>query len=447
MKSFIVPVVVIAAVGVRLWLRSKRRNGRSDADRRSPPAGRREGRGRLAILAVGGDTALVAGREIRERIRARAFRVVTALLLVAVALAVLLPVLTRSKAGVQHVGVVGTLSSSETAAVLAAAKSVGVGVDVVAETGRSAAEADLRDGRVELVLLSGGELLVDKPISPTDTSATARLTVTVAAVLGLQRAFTTAGLSPSQAGDIASAKPLTVSSLTSASTGTTQARGTSIFGVIIVFVMLSQYETWTLIGVMEEKSSRVAEVLLATVRPIELLGGKVVGIGLVALGQAATLLGFGLVLAEAVGSGIVKGTSPLMLAAALLWLVVGYAFYCWVYAAAGSLAERQDQVQTLALPLSLPMLVGYIMALTTAASGHPSMFFQVLAYLPPTAPFAMPVMVGLGAVSWYGFVASVLISVVATVGVARLAATVYRRAVLRTGRRVPLREVLRSSAR
>ena len=65
----------------------------------------------------------------------------------------------------------------------------------------------------------------------------------------------------------------------------------------------------------------------------------------------------------------------------------------------------------------------------------------MLGYLPPTAPFAMPVLVGLSAVTWWQFVASAAISVVCTVGVARVATSVYRRAILRTGRRVRLREV------
>ena len=96
--------------------------------------------------------------------------------------------------------------------------------------------------------------------------------------------------------------------------------------------MLQQYNTWILIGVMQEKSSRVVEVLLATVRPIQLLGGKVLGIGLVALGQATAIVGFALVVGAAVGSDLLKGTGPLVLASELLWLVLGYAFYCWVYA-------------------------------------------------------------------------------------------------------------------
>ena len=113
----------------------------------------------------------------------------------------------------------------------------------------------------------------------------------------------------------------------------------------------------------------------------------------------------------------------------------------WVYAAAGSMAERQDQVQTLVLPLTIPILVGYVLAVTAASSGHASPFFEVLAYLPPTAPFAMPVLVGLGDVTVWGFLASIVISVIATVAMARVAAGIYRRAVLRSGQRVRLRDL------
>jgi ABC-2 type transport system permease protein len=209
-----------------------------------------------------------------------------------------------------------------------------------------------------------------------------------------------------------------------------------------VFFLLTQYNTWTLIGVLEEKSSRVVEVLLAAVPPARLLAGKVLGIGLAVFLQAGLAVVVALSLAHGVNSDVLHGTTPVTIAATLAWLVLGYAFYSWVYAAAGAMASRQDQVQSLAFPLGLPAIFGYIMALTTATSGNPSEFFRVLAYLPPTAPFAMPVLVGLGAVTWWQFAASVIISVACTVGVARAAASIYRRAILQTGRRVRLREVL-----
>ena len=423
-----------ALVALRLWRRGRR-----------GPVGTRSHGPREGLPIPLGDAGLVAVREVRERIRGRVFRVVTLLLLGVVAAAIVIPVVERNNSGTQPVGVVGPLPSATTALVVATAKSLGTSLRFVPETDLAAAEADLRSGRVGVALVGTRELLVDKAVRSTDASTTAQLVRGLSRTLGVEEAVGSAGLTPAQSALLSEARPLPVASLQPGPTGGTT-RATSQIGLILIFIMLTQYLTWTLIGVMEEKSSRVVEVLLATVRPIQLLGGKVLGIGLVALAQATLVVGFALVLAKAVGSDLLKGTAPGELFAALAWLVLGYAFYCWVYAAAGSMAERQDQVQTMALPLSVPIILGYIVALTSAGSGSASTFVKVLAYLPPTAPFAMPALVGLGAVGWWGLTASALISVVCTFGVARVAAAVYRRAVLRTGRRVRLRELVSGPA-
>jgi ABC-2 type transport system permease protein len=178
------------------------------------------------------------------------------------------------------------------------------------------------------------------------------------------------------------------------------------------------------------------------VRPAQLLGGKVLGIGLVAAAQATVLVGVALGLSEAVGSDLLHGTGPITVLVALLWLVLGYAFYCWVYAAAGSTVERQEQVQSLAFPLTIPVIVGYIVSLSAATSGRPNTFVDVLAYLPPTAPFAMPTLVAIGAATWWQFTISVVVSIASTFAIARLATAIYRRAILRTGRRVHIRELM-----
>jgi ABC-2 type transport system permease protein len=94
--------------------------------------------------------------------------------------------------------------------------------------------------------------------------------------------------------------------------------------------------------VLEEKSSRVVEVLLAAVPPTRLLAGKVLGIGLTVFLQASLAVVVALVLAHGVGSDVLHGTTTASIAATLVWLVLGYAFYAWVYAAAGSMASRQD---------------------------------------------------------------------------------------------------------
>jgi ABC-2 type transport system permease protein len=400
---------------------------------------------RAGLGLFSGDVALVAAREVRERVRGRVFRVGTLLILAGVAAAIIIPTLHLGKAQPQRVGVVGALSAPLRATVVAAARSAGTTVRFVPEADSAVASSGLRSGHLDVVIVNGQELLLYKPLAPTDTSVTAEFARAASKDLGVAEAVAAAHLSVAQASVLARAGPLPLESLqrgtTKGATGTT-----SVIGLILVFVMLSQYNTWTLIGVMEEKSSRVIEVLLAAVRPVRQLTGKVLGIGLVAFAQASLIVVFSLAVAEGAGSDLLHGTAPVVLVSTLVWLVLGYAFYCWVYAAAGSMAERQDQVQSLAFPLSLPLIFGYVVSLTAASSASASLLVKVLAYLPPTAPFAMPVLVGLGAVTWWEFVASAAISIVCTVGMARLATAIYRRAVLRTGRRTRIRELFPRAA-
>ena len=122
-------------------------------------------------------------------------------------------------------------------------------------------------------------------------------------------------LTGSQIEQLAQARPAPVQSLQPNSK--TAVKTTSVIGLVLLFLMLTQYNTWIMTGVMQEKVSRVVEVLLATVRPLQLLGGKVLGIGLVAMGQAALIVGFALVVAAAVGSDILHGTAPLVLVSEL----------------------------------------------------------------------------------------------------------------------------------
>jgi ABC-2 type transport system permease protein len=437
MKFVFIPLVVVVVATLRIgWHRRRRRVG--------------AGAVRSVTSPFNSGVGLIMAREVRERLRGRVFKVTTVFILLVVAAAIVIPVLHNGKAKPQEVGIVGALSSSLRATVTSSAKSADVSVHFVPESSVKKARADLHSGRINAAIVDARELIVDVALSPTDSSAGAQLIRSVAENLGIAEAFQAAQLSPAQSETLKGAKALPITSVEGSKTKSgagNAGEATSLIGIILIFVMLQQYNTWILMGVMEEKSSRVIEVLLSAVRPIQLLTGKVLGIGLAALSQATLVVAFALVLSKAVGSTLVHGTAPLVIASTFIWLVLGYVFYCWVYAAAGSMVERQDQIQSLVLPLSLPMIFGYLMALTGATSGAPSALLKVLAYLPPTAPFAMPVLVGFKAVTWWEFLGSAIISVICTVGIARLAATIYRRAILRTGGRVRFREVLARTAR
>jgi ABC-2 type transport system permease protein len=428
MKSSLIIALLVAVAAFRIWRRAKRRSGT-----------RRESN--LRFSPFRGDVALVAAREMRARYHGRIFQVGTLLILLVVAGAIVIPTLNKGKVQSQEVGVVGSFPGYLRGVFTSYAQGSGESVGFVTENSLSAAKSALRSGKIDLAIVNASGLFVDKALSDSSNAGIPQL----APDLGDAEAVANDHLSAAQTSELLGAKALPITSLHPG--GANKTIGTSVIGLILIFVMLSQYNTWILIGVMEEKSSRVIEVLLAAVRPIQLLSGKVLGIGLVALSQATVIVAFALVLAKAVGSNLLHGTAPLVLLSTLVWLFLGYAFYCWVYAAAGSMAERQDQVQSLALPLSLPIIFAYVISLTAVSTGSASSFFKVLAYFPPTAPLAMPALVGLKQATWWEFSASAAISVICTVFMARLAAGVYRRAILRTGGRVKIREIFgRSNA-
>ena len=430
--KFLYVLVALAAVATIRVRRYRRRRQRDT----SP--GRPRSSFDLAFLKSG--VALVTWREVRQRVRGRMFRISTLVILAAIAAAIVIPTLHHAGSSTQKVGVVGTLSPALRSVVHDDVRANGGVAHFVTLRSVSLAKSELRSGQIDFAIVNAQSIVVNSLRNSTNASEI----VQIARDLGVAQALGAAHLSAAQSAAIANAHSLSVTSLKHQKVNGANV-GASVFGLILIFMMLQQYNTWTLIGVMEEKSSRVIEVLLSALRPIQLLTGKVLGIGLVALAQATLIVTFSLVLAKSVGSNLLHGAASLEVVSILVWLLLGYAFYSWIYAAAGSMAEGQEQIQALALPLSLPLVFGYVVSLIAAESGHASTLFTVLAYLPPTAPFAMPVLVGLSAVSWWGFLLSVALSIASTFAIAHLAARVYRRAILRTGARVHLREAFARS--
>lgn len=430
---FILGALAVGAL-IRLALRSRR-------ERRSPLAGWRPGRKSHSNLF--GVTGLIAGREVRERLRSRMFRLVSIALLGVIAAAVVIPTIQGGAPRRPTIGyTAGSASFKEQ--LLLVAHELGMKVTIVPELDTARAMNALQEGRLDALVVGTTKILLKTPLLPNDNSLEARYVRALSRSLGAEHAFAEAGLSARQAGIIARARPVPINSIEPGQRPRTTSETTALLGIILIFIVLTQYLTWTLMGVMEEKASRVIEVLLATVRPLQLLAGKVIGIGTVALAQAAGLVAFALVLAEATGSSLVKGAAPWVVAATLVWLILGYGLYSWVYAAAGSLAERQDQIQSLAIPLSAPLIFGYIVSLTGVSSGSASLLVKVLAYFPPTAPFAMPTLVGFGQANWWQFSISAGLCLASTLAAAALAGRVYGSAVLRTGARVRLRNLTRS---
>jgi ABC-2 type transport system permease protein len=376
-------------------------------------------------------TAIVAQREIRQRGRSRAFAVSTIVLLLVVAAGVAIPAIVADNAKPQHVGVVGAQVAAMTGVVREAGHLTGTAVTVVPEPSLAAAEAALRSGQLDVALVNNSEVVVKQV-----QLAGGGLADSIADVAGLSKLL---GQLPPGASDRGVTLP--VRGLTPPSASLSR-RLTGLFTVVLVWILISAYGSQIAMGVGEEKQNRIVEVILASVRPIQLLVGKVFGVGLLALAQAVAMVAVFLGLGAAVGSSLVHGAAAGIVIVGAVFLVLGYAFYCTAFAAAGSLVSRQSDVGTVVLPVQLPLIVAYALSYTVIYANGASTFYRVLGFLPPTAPIAMPVLYAAGDVpAWQAAVSAVLVAV-GTVWMARTAATIYARSILRTGSRVRLRQVL-----
>jgi ABC-2 type transport system permease protein len=381
-------------------------------------------------------TLLAARREWRERTRARSYRISLLILVLAVVLAVVIPALVSGSSHPARVGVVASGPRATTAA--ATVQRVGRVLDTrvtpVAVGSVPAARAQLRSGRLAVAYVPGGQVLIhQRPASGGDDTD-----------LQLAQAIAQLDTSPAQSLP-PTARALPVRAIEAPPTPLST-RLTGLAAAILIYLIVFTYGQRIVSGVVEEKATRVAEILLASMRPAQLLVGKVLGIGASALAQVLALLIAFVVAAEASGSNLLHGASIDVVLVAAGWLLLGYALHCTAFAAAGSMVSRESEATNVTFPVVLPLLLAYALSFTVIFGGSGSTFYHVLAFIPPCAPVASTTMYAVGAIGIGQVAISWAICLVATVLCARVAATIYERSILRTGPRVHLRDVfVRSS--
>jgi ABC-2 type transport system permease protein len=382
--------------------------------------------------------AIVARREFVERGRDRGFLISTAItLLVLVGVIVATSVLgggeTRYKLGaVDDARQVAERS-------VQAAQLLDVDVELVTASDDAAAVAAVRDGRLDAAVIGGAEIVV-RSEPPAElvgiVQAVSQRTRTEEALRGT-------GLSDEQIRAALDQAPLGIRALEPVDDRRRENSAVAFVGVLALYGQLFAYGYWVAAGVVEEKSSRVVEVLLATVRPSQLLRGKILGIGVLGLLQLLLIGVVGLIAAQTVGSLDFPSGAIATIGVVLVWFVFGFFFYAGLFAVAGSIVPRQEDLQSTMTPLTLLIVGSFLIGLN--AIGNPSSTLATVAsLLPPSAPLVMPSRIVLGETSLLGALLSVAITVGATVALVPLATRIYSAAVLRPGR-VRIRQALRAS--
>jgi ABC-2 type transport system permease protein len=387
---------------------------------------------------------LIARREFITRVRSRFFLAGTVLFAVLLAGYIILQaeVIGRATTTVK-------VGFSGDAAVLAqplkaAAAQEKVNVDIHQVAGAGEGQSQVQSGKLDASVsgdAAAPDVAVKDELNPTVGATLNALVKQVA----LNRALTAAGADPAAIEGKVAAAGVHLTLLDPKATERTQRAVVGIFTAALLYVSLVLYGQFVAQGVVEEKANRIIEILLSTVRARQLLFGKVVGIGLVGLLQLmvlglvalATISRFQVVTVPNVGLEAVAG--------GLMWYILGFLFYAFIFAAAGSMVSRQEDIGSVTGPLSM-VVVGTYLAFFWVTANPDTLVAVLLSVIPPFDLVIMPGRMATGDATVWQVLLSVALTVAAIFGLNILAARIYTNSVLRIGTRVRWREAWRGAA-
>ncbi|MGZ4384737.1 MAG: ABC transporter permease [Gaiellaceae bacterium] len=381
---------------------------------------------------------LVAEREVRERLRSRAFLVATVLLLVIMGVAIASPGLFGGKTTDYKIGIPGPPPAGLEAVLARQGKPLDVKVRIERIGGEIAARKALRDRKVDALMLSGWRLLFrGKPdaklVSVVDAGARS---------LRLPRQLRSIGVTPAQARSLFGPAVHVESLDRSAKDNSGAEQAVAFFAAILMLMSLVWYGQWVLTGVVEEKMSRVVEIVISCLRPRHLMAGKVLGIGVLGLLQLVLIAVMGVAM---ILLGVADAPASLSWSIALVvpWFVLGFALYSTLYAAAGALCSKQEDAQTVGQPVAFLLLAAYLVGFISVSESANGPVAQAATIFPLTAPIALPTRSAMAGVPLWQHLLALLLTIIAILGVVRLAGRIYELGLLRTGMRPSLRGVWR----
>jgi len=403
--------------------------------------------------------ALIASREITERLSGRATWIVTGLTaLVAVGL-IVVPALINQQSGPTRLGLVGSQAQALAPALTAAGHAAGVSITTAPVASISQARDELtpkqgQGGGGGLARLFGGsDAQLDVALALDGGSATILAYQTVPpATLALvhsvldavhQRAvLSTAGVAPSTIASSLSPVPLTAETIQPTPGDRAGRNIAALASAFLLMYAVTGFGGLVATGVAQEKTTRTAELLVSAVHPRELMTGKVLGIGLVGLGMMTVTVGAALIANAFVKSTAIPAELGPLLPQVVLWFVLGFTLYAFAFAAAGAMVARQEEVQSVAMPFAAIMVVALLLVYATLASPD-SAWIRLLSFLPPLSPMLMPARSFRGSAQGWEVALAVGIELLAIAGTVTLTARIYQRALMRGGARLSWSQAIR----
>lgn len=390
---------------------------------------------------------LVARREILERGRSRGFILSVFLTTALVIGSFIVPTILFGGDDVTKVGLVQPSPPDLPAAIEAASTAAQQDVDIVAFTDRASAQAALEADDVTVVVvvpvdLSGpGETIYGEERDALLDS------IIGAAVIGLRVDAVLADSNVDRAALAAAQAPPSATEL-DPQTDADQARFLlANIGTVLILVSIFSFGYTVLTGVVEEKQSRVVEVVLATVRPRDLLMGKVLGIGVLGLVQLAVFVLAGGAAALATDRLVLPSTTPAAVLLLAVWFVLGYTLYSTTLGFLGALASRMEEASNASTPVTMVAMISYFVAIFAVVDDPDGTVATIATFLPPSAPMVVPLRAAFDAIPAWEIAASIVVTVAAIYGLFVIGGRVYAGAALQTTGRMKLRDAWRSAGR
>lgn len=384
---------------------------------------------------------LVAARDFSVRLRDKGFMISTAITLTVVSVFIVISALGDDGPEVHRLGLVGAEATRLRQPLEQAAANRGTELEVSVFDDQAAAEAALTREDVEAVLEG------DRSIAGLTGVPDALTQIVQEAVVRerIREGMEAAGASAAEIDALLDQPAIDVRTIEPQDPNRDENAGIAFIAVLLAYGQLFGYGVWVATGVIEEKASRVVEILLSAIRPRQLLAGKIAGIGLLGMVQLAFIAAFAIGLALAVGSLRLPGTAIGVAAVVLAWFVMGFAFYAGLFAVSGSLVSRTEELQNAMVPINLIIFVSFFISIGALES--PDSTLSVAAsILPFSSALAMPVRIAMGSATAPQIVASIVLLTAGTAALVPLSARLYAGAVLKTGGRVKLRDAWRSAS-
>lgn len=215
--------------------------------------------------------------------------------------------------------------------------------------------------------------------------------------------------------------------------------------LVLLFMAVMTTGSWVLLGVTEEKTNRVSEVLLSSLRPWQLLAGKIIGVGLLGLLQFGSIAASLVVAVRLVLDITLPEVDAGFLAVSLIWFVLGYLVYATGYAAVGAIAHRPEDAQNAAFPLMIVTVAGYMIGILYVSGNPDTVWSTVLTLVPVTAPFVLPVRAVSDSVALWEQLAAFVLMIGFIVLLIRVAGRVYAGGVFNYRTRIKARQAYRSA--